>query len=267
MRSHPLLPTLLLATLIAFPAAAAKDKTKGLPPARGNNIPEVSEKPMKDAKLRLGQSQGRLERAQDALAKVIGDLRKQAETAPELSESQAAIKQAQSDYEAATAPILEKVRSTSAYQKALDDKKKAAQRVQDLQAESSDNQDQITQAARIVLDKGRAVTQLETAAVAADPKAADLKARLAAANARLLKQRHDLDESIKVNPQVVEARKEVEAAQSELPPVQAAYNSELEKYNTAVAAREKALNDSSNNNRPASTGTGGGPGKRMKKKI
>jgi len=48
--------------------------------------------------------------------------------------------------------------------------------------------------------------------------------------------------------------------------VQAAYNSELEKYNTAVAAREKALNDSSNNNRNTSTGTGGG-GKYMKKKV
>jgi chromosome segregation ATPase len=267
MRSRHLLPTLLLATLIALPAAAAaKDKTKGLPPASGNNIPEVSDKAMKDAKLRLGQSQGRLERAQDALAKVIGDLKKQAETAPELSEAQAAIRQAQVDYEAATTPILEKVRGTPAYQKALDEKKKAAQRVQDLQAESSDNQDQITQAARIVLDKGRAVTQLETNAVAADPKAAELKARLAAANAKLLKLRHDLDESIKVNPQVVDARKEVEAAQSELPPVQAAYNSELEKYNTAVAAREKALNDSSNNNRNTSTGTGGG-GKYMKKKV
>ena len=123
MRVHHLLPTLLLATLITLPAAAAKDKTKGLPPASGNNIPEVSDKPMKDAKLRLGQSQGRLERAQDAMAKVIGDLKKQAETAPELSEAQAAIKQAQVDYEAATTPILEKVRGTSAYQKALEDKK------------------------------------------------------------------------------------------------------------------------------------------------
>src|SRR6478672_1256142 len=206
MRSHHLLPTLLLAILTALPAAAAKDKTKGLPPASGNNIPDVSDKPMKDAKLRLGQSQGRLERAQDAMAKVIGDLKKQGETAPELSEAQAAIKQAQADYEAATTPILEKVRSTSGYQKALDDKKKAAQRVQDLQAESSDNQDQITQAARIVLDKGRAVTQLETAAVAADPKAAELKAKLAAANAKLLKLRHDLEEAIKVKPQVVDAR-------------------------------------------------------------
>jgi chromosome segregation ATPase len=263
MRSHhlTLLPTLLLAALIALPATAAKkDKTKGLPPASGNNIPEVNDKPMRDAKLRLGQSQGRLERAQDALAKVIGDLKRQAESAPELSEAQNAIRQAQADYDAATGPILDKVRATPAYQKALEEKKAAAQQVQQLQSEGSADQEQITKAARIVLDKGRAVTQLETAAVAADPKAAALKQNLAAANARLLKLRHDLDESIKTNPQVVDARKEVEAAQTELPPVQAAYNSELEKYNTAVAAREKALNDSSN--RPASAGGG----KYMKKK-
>ena len=265
MRSRHLLPTLLLATLIGLPATAAKDKTKGLPPASGNNIPDVSDKAMKDAKLRLGQSQGRLERAQDALAKIIGDLHRQAETAPQLSEAQSAIKQAQSDYEAATAPILEKVRATAAYQKALDDKKAAAQQVQQLQSEGSADQEQITKAARIVLDKGRAVTQLETAAVAADPKAAALKQALAAANAKLLKLRHDLEEAIKTNPRVVDARKEVEQAQSELPPVQATYNSELEKYNSAVAAREKALNDSSN--RPASTGTGTGGGKYMKKKA
>src|SRR5439155_21355174 len=118
-------------------------------------------------------------------------------------------------------------------------------RVQELQADGTPDQDQITQAARIVLDKGRAVTQLEATAVAADPKAVALKEKVAAANSKLLKLRRDLEQAIKTNPQVVSARKEVEQAQSELPPLQAAYNSEAEKYNTATAAREKALNNSS----------------------
>jgi chromosome segregation ATPase len=263
MRIHPLLPTLLIASLICLPAAAAKkDKTKGLPPASSNNVPDVNDQAMKDAKLKLAQAQGKVERAQEALNKTIADLHKQSETAPELAEAQSALRQAQAEYDGSTGPILEKVHGTAAYQKALDDKKAAAQRVQDLQADGTPDQDQITQAARIVLDKGRAVTQLDAAAVAADPKAAALKEKVAAANAKLLKLRRDLEQSIKVNPQVVSGRKEVEQAQSELPPLQSAYNSESEKYNTAVAAREKALNDSSN--RPASNNAGG---KYMKKKA
>jgi DNA repair exonuclease SbcCD ATPase subunit len=263
---HTALFTVVLATALSLPTLAAKkDKTKGLPPASGNNIPEVDDKAMKDAKVRLGQSEGKLERAQDALTKTISDLKKQSESAPEISEAQNALRQAQADYDAATGPILERVRAGATYQSALEAKKAASKRVQELQAESPVDQDQVTQAARIVLDKGKAVTQLESGAVAADRNAAALKEKVNAANIKLLKLRHDLEESIKNNPQVVAARSEVEEAQKELPPVQAAYNSELEKYNSAVAAREKALNDTSK--RPANSANDGPGYKKMKKKA
>ena len=255
-----------LIVVVAFAMSArAKDKTKGLPPARGNNVPEVDAQPMRDAKVRLGQSEGKLERAQDALNKTIEELRQQSASSPQITEAQNALRQAQADYDAATAPILEKVRSGAPYQSALEAKKEAAKRVEELQAQTPPDQDQITDAARVVLEKGHAVTQLQSDAVASDPTAVALKAKLDAANQTLLKLRHDLEESIKTNPQVIAARKEVEQAQSELGPVKAAYDSEVQKYDQAVAAREKALNDSSDNT--DRTATSPGEGKGHKKKI
>jgi len=265
--AHPshLLLTIALATALTTPALAAKkDKTKGLPPARGNNVPEVNDQPMKDAKVNLAQAQGKVERAQDALTKLLADLHKQAEASPDVTQAQADLRQAQADYDAATAPILAKVRASRAYESAAEAKKAAAQHVIDLQADNAVRQDEITQAARVVLEKGKAVTDLETTAVADDKNATALKAKLAAANVKLLKLKHDLEQSIKTNPQVVAARKDVEQAQSEVPPLQSAYNSELEKYNTASAAREKAL--SAPGDRPGYD-SGGGDKKMKKKKV
>jgi hypothetical protein len=264
MRRHLLPLTLLLAALICFPAfAAKKDKTRGLPPASGNNVPEVNDQPMKDAKVRLAQAQGRLERAQEAMTKTLADLRRQSDTSPAVIEAQSALRQAQADYDAATGPILEKVRATREYETALDAKKAAAQRVLDLQSESSTEQEQINQAARVVLEKGRAVTELESKALSSDPKVAALKEKLAGANARLLKVRRDLEQSIKNDPQLISAKKDVEQAQSEVQPLQSAYNSELQKYNNATIARDRAQ-DNAPRNSTENDGKGYG---RMKKKI
>jgi len=257
--------TLFAVVVLALPVHAKKDKTKGLPPARSNNVPEVDMQPMRDAKLRLGQVEGKIDRAQDALNKTIDDLRHQGQASPDVAAAQTALRQAQSDYDAATAPIVEKVRSTRDYTTALDAKKVAAQHVEDLQNDTPPDQDQITQAAREVLDKGQVLTKMQNDALASDPKITSLKANLDAANQKLLKLRHDLDESIKTNPQVMAARKELEEAQSELPPIKAAYDTEQQKYDQAMAAREKALNDSSNDDNRPSTSTG--DGKRHKKKL
>src|SRR5438477_7075617 len=112
MRLHFLTFSLALLLIASFglPASAAKkDKTKGLPPASSNNLPDVDDKPMKDAKVKLAQAQGQVERAQDALNKLIAELRKQSETSPQLATAQEALRQAQADYDNAAAPVLEKV--------------------------------------------------------------------------------------------------------------------------------------------------------------
>src|SRR5213079_334185 len=157
----------------------------------------VDDKPMKDAKVKLAQAQGQVERAQDALNKLIAELRKQSEASPQLSAAQEALRQAQAEYDNAAAPVLEKVRASTAYRDALDAKKAAAQKVQDFQADPNADQDQITAAARIVLEKGHVVTEMENGALGADPKIVILKEKLATANTNLLKLKRDLEQSIK----------------------------------------------------------------------
>jgi hypothetical protein len=264
MASPRTILTLFALLALSLPAHAKKDKTRGLPPARSNNVPEVDIQPMQDAKLRLGQVEGKVDRAQDALNRTLEDLRHHSEASPDVVAARDALRQAQSDYDAATAPILEKVHTSPQYQAALDAKAAASQHVEDLQNETPPDQDQITLAARDVLDKGQVLTKMQNEALASDPQIAALKANLDASNQKLLKLRHDLEESIKSNPQVLAGRKEVEEAQSELPPLKAAYDSEVQKYDQAMAAREKALNNSSDQSRPATSTENG---KVHKKKL
>lgn len=259
--------TLLIAFAFAAPALAAKDKTKGLPPANPANA-EIDNKPVQDAKAKLAVAQGKVEHAQDAMSALLIQLRKDAEASPAIADAVTALKQAQADYDAATAPILLKVRATPEYTSALADKQAAAKNVLALQAEVPPNQAEITKAATMVLNKGHAITQLESAALAADPTAAALKEKLNAANSRLLKARYAAEQSIKTNPELAVAKKAVEDAQAEVVPLQSAYNIALEKYNNAVAARDAAMNNNNGTNpNNHSTSDYNGGHKMYKKKI
>lgn len=266
-----LLLTLLVASSFSLPSLGAKNKTKGLPAANPANV-EVDNKPVQDAKSKLALAQGKMEHAQDAMNTLLVELRKEAEASPAVAEAVTALKQAQSEYDSATGPILIRVRGTSEYLAAMEEKKAASQRVLALQAEVPPNQDEITKAAMVVLNKGHAITQLETANLAADPKVLALKEKLAAANSKLLKARYEADQSVKNNPQIVVARKTIDEAQAEIPALQSAYDSALQKYNAAVAARDAAMN--SNNNSNASNGNNAGnngkahyKSKKLKKKV
>jgi hypothetical protein len=267
MRLHSkLLLTLLASVAFGLPAlGAAKDKTKGLPDAAPAAAP-VDNKPVQDAKSKLAVAQGKVEHAQDAMNQLIVQLRKDAETSPTISEAVTALKQAQSEYDSATGPILIKVRGTSEYLAAMEEKKAAAAKVLELQAAVPPDQGEITKAATIVLDKGHAITKLEANALAADPKASALKEKLTAANSHLLKARYELDQSIKSNPQIQAAKKTIEDAQVDVPPLQAAYNSALQKYNADVAARDQAVAAANKNSNNHSSDNYTGPGGKMYKK-
>jgi len=257
MRLHSnLLLTLLIASSFSLSSqGAAKNKTKGLPDANPANA-EIDNKPVQDAKSKLAIAQGKVEHAQDAMNTLLAELRKQADASPAVAEAITALKQAQSDYDSATGPILTRVRGTTEYLAAMEEKKAASARVLTLQAEVPPNQEEITKAAMVVLNKGHAITQLETANLAADPKVSALKEKLAAANSQLLKARYAAEQSVKNDPQILAGKKTIEEAQAEIPPLQSAYDSALQKYNAAVAARDAAMN--SNNNSNASNGNNAG---------
>jgi hypothetical protein len=251
--------------LLTGPAvlAAKKDKTKGLPEA-GSTPAEVSDSAVKEAKSKLSAAQGNVERAQDAFATAIADAKKKVEASPEVAAATATAKQAQYDYEAASGPALEKARSSRAYQDALDAKLAAQKKVTALQAESGTPQSEITAAARIVLEKAKVTAQIEATALATDPKIAELKAKLDAANAAVLKARRDAELAAKNDSAVTDAKATLEKAQAEIPPLQAAYNSAKAKYDGEVANREKQMTGSGNQPADGAAGTGKRP---FKKKV
>jgi hypothetical protein len=262
-----LLTLLIAASFSASSLAAAKNKkTRGLPDANPANV-EIDDKPVQDAKSKLAIAQGKAEHAQDAMNTLLAELRKQAEASPAVAQAVTALKQAQSDYDSGANPILTRVRGTSEYQTALDEKKAASQRVLALQAEIPPNQEEITKAAMVVLNKGHAITQLETENLAADPKIAALKEKLAAANTQLLKARYAAEQSVKNDPQIQAGKKTIDQAQAEIPPLQSAYDSALQQYNTAVAARDATMNNNNNSNASDGNNTGNKGKAKYKKKM
>lgn len=259
MLTPRLLVLILVASLAAGAHAAKKDKTKGLP-AR-STIPEVDDKAYQDAKNKLALAQGRLERAQDALATLLKHRREEFESSPELSKAQAAIRDAQGEYDSAAGPILERVRGRPEHKSAVAAKQAAAKKVADLQqAEAPVPQDEIAAAAKAALDRGAAVSAIERAALDADPKVAAAKQKLAAANAKVLQLRRDFETSLKADPQVAGSRQEIEKFRADLGPLQSAYDAALQDYSRQVAAREKALHD----DRPNTTDGGNANGKNGK---
>ncbi|HEY7118327.1 MAG TPA: hypothetical protein VH475_17190 [Tepidisphaeraceae bacterium] len=268
-RSIQLGVALLLLVGFAVPVhAAKKNKTKGLPPA--SNVPDVDDTAMKDAKSKLALAQGRLEKAQDTLTTLVARLRKEGETAPARAQGEAALKQAQADYDAAAGPVLEKVRASAKYQRALDEKKAATKRVDELNADPATPQEPIAEAARVVLEKGTAVSAIERGALEADANVQRSKAQLDDANKRLLKAKYEFEQSLKNNPEIAEARRQVDQAKDEIPPLQSAYDSALAKYNQDVAAHDKAVASEAGNRTGSGDGTktgGSGARKKHKKKL
>jgi hypothetical protein len=246
----------LLLTAPAF--AAPKDKTKGLPEA-GRTPAEASDAAVREAKTKLSVAQGNVERAQDAFAAAIADAKKKVDASPEVSAAAATAKQAQYDYEAASGPALAKARGSREYQDALDAKLAAQKKVTALQAESGTPQSEITAAARIVLEKAKVTAQIEAAALASDPTIAQLKAKLDAANAAVLKARRDAELASKSDPAITDAKATLEKAQAEVPPLQAAYNSAKAKYDGDVASRDKQMANTSAN-KPADNAGAATPG-------
>ncbi len=132
------------------------------------------------------------------------------ETSSAWLSAQAAIKQAQSDYDAACIPVIESLKIQPAYQAAVDAQTKAQADLTDMQANGSSAQ--VADAAQAAMQAKSAVKDLEQKAIATDPTAADAKSRLNAAYAALAELRQKEQEAVRSDPTWLAAKKQLDAA-------------------------------------------------------
>jgi hypothetical protein len=118
----------------------------------------------------------------DEQAKALNQL----EGMPEYRRALAELKQAQADYDAASARVLDKLKEKADYQALVKERDRAEDRVEALQAGARiPSPERVTPAAQRKLDLSAKITRMEQQAINADPQARAAKAKLQEATERV----------------------------------------------------------------------------------
>jgi hypothetical protein len=116
---------------------------------------------------------------------------------PQWRDADAQVRSAQSEYDAASAIVLAQLRTQPAYQQALAQKAADAQKLNSIEKKNpTPPMDRTQSAASAKLSAAETVTQMETAALAADPRASAAKAKLDAAVTNRLEIRRQIEASL-----------------------------------------------------------------------
>jgi hypothetical protein len=183
-----------------------------------NYPPPVDHSASTKARKEVEAAAADLRKANADVAAIVAKLHKEYETSPDAAGAVAALKAAQAELEATRAPVLKNVRDSAAYKSALAAKESAQADRDTVLADPSTSPEDRTHAATAVMEAGKAVTKLETDAVAANPKIAAAQSKLVAANTAWSALLKKFDETLKDNPdwqaamKVVDDKKQVLAS-------------------------------------------------------
>jgi hypothetical protein len=211
MRTAPLL---IAATVIAGLASSAADGQVTVRQREGttiyrNNNNNTNDNDGRDrsaenqqaaaARAQVNAARSQLEFARNAI-------RKNFEASPQWTQASADLKRAQTDYDLASKPVLERVRADPRYRSAAEEKKEAKQEVAAAHTDAARQTGaatpatqpvtgEVVEAANASLAAGQVVSKLEQEALDADPKVTDAKARRdqAAAKVQALEKAFEAD--------------------------------------------------------------------------
>jgi chromosome segregation ATPase len=167
------------------------------------------------AQKQVNEAQKAVNDAQAAFDKVVRPLRQAFNESPEMTAAQAALKDAQGAHDAAIADFNTSLAGNADYQAALKKKADAVQNLQSLK-DAGAPQDQIATAAMDSLDAGSAAGKIRSAAEQADPKLAQTRDDLNAADAKVADLKKQFEQSFRTNPDIAAAKKTVDDAKTKL---------------------------------------------------
>jgi hypothetical protein len=210
-RVLPVLLAAVTATILAAPPVARGDTTG--PYAYP---PPVNREASKAARAEVRDRTRVLREAEHEMRQIAMRAQKDFEHSGEYLAAEEAVKEAQAKLDALTTPILTAVRTDPAYQAALAEKQRRQDRLRELKAAAPVTPEQLQAGAAAVLEAGKAVTQIEADALAAEPAVAEARAALAEATARLTALRDGVDDQVRADPDWQNARAQVEAAKGDV---------------------------------------------------
>jgi hypothetical protein len=154
--------------------------------------------------------------AQSEINRVLNELRREFEESPELREARSALQTAQSNYQEACAVALEPLRTTIEYKQAAENVLTLERKLAWGRYDNHMSDEQIATTAAALLKARRAVSELESQALAADPNLATARYAMMDANGRLVALQRSFNQSILSNSEYLHARARLDEARSQI---------------------------------------------------
>jgi len=222
---------LTMATSGAVCIAAQADRYRYPPP--------VDHKASAKARADIAKAEVDLKKAQDEFSVIGGTLRKDLESSSQWKGAQATLKQAQADYDKARTAVLASISDKPQYRAARLRKEEAEAKREAL----GDDADPArrAEAAGVVLKAAKEVTDIETAALDANPDASAAKKLLAEAADKVDRISKQSEETMKKDPKYKAAQKAVTDAKKRLESAKAALATATQKEAAAERDRQRKI--------------------------
>lgn len=194
---------LILSGTVAGPTVArGATKATTYPPPVDTTVAD-------EAARKLVAAESDVTKAKEAMRRTLEPMRRNFEASPEYVAARERLAQANAAYAAAREPVLQAVRASAAYRAVAAERDKLDQHVQ---ADRTGADAHIVEAASQKLASAKKLTDLESAALAAEPKVAPARAVVDGAVAALNALDQQFRASISTDPSLVAARDAVDSA-------------------------------------------------------
>lgn len=180
------------------------------------------------------EAEAEVARVQKDLAKIKGRIQAKYETKDEWETAKADLKAAETAYESTRKKAVSKLYSSPEYKAAKDKQLKSEQTLQSIQGgKAKINTKELEKAQQDRIEAGIALRNLETAAMAGEPKVAEAKAKLAEAKKAWEALQDELKEALEQDPEYLAAQDQLVQAQA------AAEQMKMSLAQAAMADREQ----------------------------
>jgi chromosome segregation ATPase len=154
-------------------------------------------------------------RVQKEVTRIKGRIQAKYETKDEWETAKANLKSAEAAYEGARKKAVQKLHTSPEYKAAKDKQLKSEQALQALQVDAKANPKNLDKAHQDRLEAGVALRNLESAAMAGEPKVAETKAALAEAKKAWEALQDELKEALQQDPEYLAAQEQLAQAQAQ----------------------------------------------------
>ena len=196
------------AFIAAGVSAVASSPSYAQYPQPGNNSA------LAEQRRQMKEADAEVARVQKEVARVKGRIQAKYETKEEWETAKASVKAAESAYDASRKKVVAKLHTSPEYKAAKDKQLKSEQALQSLQGNAKANPKELEKAQQDRIEAGIALRNMETAAMAGEPKVAENKAKVAEAKKAWEALQDELKEALEQDPEYTAAQEQLAMAQA-----------------------------------------------------